>query len=48
MSYMYCRVWFSVIVEEGSSDFVSDLLPVLLERTGLVFGIQAYKDDIRR
>ena len=44
----YSRVWFSVIGEEGSSEFVSELVPVLLERTGLLFGIEGYKDDIRR
>ena len=42
------RVWFSVIVEEGSAEFVSELVPVLLERTGLLYGVQAYKADIRR
>ena len=29
--------WFSVIAEEGSSELVSELVPVLLERTGPFF-----------
>ena len=30
-------VWFFVIAEEGSCEFVSELAPVLLGRTGLLF-----------
>ena len=37
-----------MIAEEGSSEFVSELVPVLLERTGLLFGVEGYKCDVRR
>ncbi|WAQ97239.1 AP5Z1-like protein [Mya arenaria] len=42
------RCWFSVILENVESDFVSALLSVLIERTGLIYGIPEYKQDVRR
>ncbi|KAK3580715.1 hypothetical protein CHS0354_005718 [Potamilus streckersoni] len=42
------RVWFSVILEKTHSEFVSHLLPVLMERTNLLFRIPEFQDDIKK
>ncbi|XP_045212843.2 AP-5 complex subunit zeta-1-like [Mercenaria mercenaria] len=42
------RCWFEVIYEEGDQDFVQELLPVLIERTGLLYGIPEYQKDVKR
>ncbi|XP_071129723.1 AP-5 complex subunit zeta-1-like isoform X2 [Mytilus edulis] len=42
------RIWFEVILEEASTDFVSHLLPVLIERCGLLYNILEFKADVKR
>lgn len=42
------RIWFEVILEEASTDFVSHLLPVLIERCGLLYNITEFKADVKR
>lgn len=41
------RIWFEVILEEASTDFVSHLIPVLIERCGLLYNIPEFKADIK-
>lgn len=42
------RVWFDVVLEETSLEFVVGLVPALLERCLLLYGIQEYQTDIKR
>ncbi|XP_060578287.1 AP-5 complex subunit zeta-1-like [Ruditapes philippinarum] len=42
------RCWFDVIYEEGDQEFVQELVPVLIERTGLLYGIPEYQNDVKR
>lgn len=42
------RVWFQEVLEEGSPDFISKLLPVLLERSALLYNIPEFKMDVKR
>lgn len=40
------RVWFNVVLEEGEKSFVEQVLPVMLERSGLLYDIADCKADI--
>nr|XP_022313457.1 AP-5 complex subunit zeta-1-like isoform X1 [Crassostrea virginica] len=42
------RVWFDVILEDASSEFLSHLIPVLLERTAMLYNIPGYQADVRK
>ena len=42
------REWFIVILDEADEEFVADLLPVLMERSGVIYGIPEYKHDVER
>ncbi|KAL4240767.1 AP-5 complex subunit zeta-1 [Mactra antiquata] len=42
------RCWFNVILEECDEKFAEQLLPVLIERTGVLYGIPEYQSDIKR
>ncbi|XP_048758954.1 AP-5 complex subunit zeta-1-like [Ostrea edulis] len=42
------RIWFDVILDEASSEFVSQLIPVLLERTALLYNIPGYQEDVKK
>ncbi|KAK7507173.1 hypothetical protein BaRGS_00001108 [Batillaria attramentaria] len=40
------RVWFNVVLAEGDQKFVEHVLPVLLERSGLLYDIPDCKADV--
>ncbi|XP_046569666.1 AP-5 complex subunit zeta-1-like [Haliotis rubra] len=42
------RVWFSVVLEEVDVEFAGQLLPVMLERSSLLYAIPEFQNDIRR
>ncbi|XP_069123668.1 AP-5 complex subunit zeta-1-like isoform X2 [Argopecten irradians] len=42
------RVWFEVVLEEGTADLAARLLPVLLERSALLYDMPDFKTDIKR
>ena len=42
------RVWFNVILEEGNMDLVTELVPVVMDRISLIYGIPEYQKDIKR
>lgn len=42
------RTWFNVILEEADEEFVAELLTVLIERSGVIYGIPEYKHDVER
>ncbi|XP_046362626.2 AP-5 complex subunit zeta-1-like [Haliotis rufescens] len=42
------RVWFSVVLEEVGAEFAGQLLPVMLERSSLLYTIPEFQNDIRR
>lgn len=42
------RIWFDVVLDDASSDFLSHLIPVLLERTAFLYNIPGYQGDVRK
>ncbi|XP_033755638.1 AP-5 complex subunit zeta-1-like [Pecten maximus] len=42
------RVWFEVVLEEGTTDLAAHLLPVLLERSALLYDMPDFKIDVKR
>ncbi|XP_060083667.1 AP-5 complex subunit zeta-1-like [Ylistrum balloti] len=42
------RVWFEVVLEEGTTDFAAHLLAVLLERSALLYDMPDFKTDVKR
>ena len=42
----HCRRWFNVILEEAEEDFVTPILPAMLDRSGLLFDLPECKADV--
>ena len=42
----HCRRWFNVILEEAEEDFVTQILPAMLDRSGLLFDLPECKADV--
>ncbi|PVD38123.1 hypothetical protein C0Q70_00734 [Pomacea canaliculata] len=40
------KVWFDVVLEDAEEDFAGQLLPVMLERSGLLFDLPDFKADV--
>ncbi|CAH1803268.1 unnamed protein product [Owenia fusiformis] len=42
------RVYFDTVLECGETSLLSELVPVLIERAGLLYGTTLYHQDVRR
>ena len=45
--HMFCfRRWFNVILEEADEGFATQILPAMLDRSGLLFDLSDCKADV--
>ncbi|KAK3090624.1 hypothetical protein FSP39_013238 [Pinctada imbricata] len=42
------NLWFEVVFKEGSKEMFTELIPTLLERSGLLYDIYEFKVDVKR
>lgn len=42
------RIWFETIMTCDDSQFVAQLIPVILERSGLMYGVPELVEDIHK
>lgn len=44
----FCRIWFENVLVSEDPVFIGQLLPVILERSGLLFSIPELIEDVHK
>ncbi len=44
----HCRIVFRVVLDEGNESLVNNLVPVLLERSALLYDVSPYQAEIKK